>query len=448
MLKEPFLPLIEDDAQDDRMRRRATSVVLSATAALTLLLTVVGYLGFAGARLVGRRTELRVEQRLLAYDLSNRMRECRYALWVLGRYVQSNRQPLDPEVFKQRYERALNRLTAATPVIDHPAVEEQWRLAESKTQAFLAATRAAASAPPQARNTEAIDNLLVQSRDELRATLDVLSQVADEREDQISLEALQVQRAALVLVLLCVALALIGSIVSVRFVTVLFRRLEANKEAMTRISGMLLEKQEEAAQRFSQELHDELGQNLTALKADLRRMSRAEPPEQFEERKQRSLEILDQTIASTRNLSQLMHPRVLDDLGLAAALEWLAEGFSERTGIEVEHEIRISRRLAPGLRHQLFRIAQEALTNIARHAGATKAGIFVTERGGAGQATITLRVTDNGGGLSSTSVTTTGLGLAGMRARALMVGGALRLVSHNGSGVEIEVTAPAVRQDE
>lgn len=441
-------PIIESEASDRALRARALRFVVGATAAVALLLAVVVFLGLENARLVGLRAALRLEEKANSADLSGRLREARFGMYGIARRLPGRGEETAPEELTARFERAEDLLEAAAPPLEHPDVAAQWEKARAATKAFLDQARIDSHQITTARQHRALDELMNSAADELRATADAADRAADEREDAITARALRLQQAALILVLACAGVTLAGSAVSARFVTKLFHRLESNKEAMTRISGLLLEKQEEAAQRFSQELHDELGQNLTALKADLRRISRTESEESFDERKQRCLEILDQTISATRNLSQLLHPRVLDDLGLASALEWLAEGFSERTGISVEQNVQISHRLAPGLRHQLFRIAQEALTNIARHSGATKAGLFLTEQGVGDKKIITLRVTDNGTGLSSTSMASSGLGLAGMRARALMVGGVLKLDSNGSDGVKIEVTAPAVLQDE
>ena len=126
---------------------------------------------------------------------------------------------------------------------------------------------------------------------------------------------------------------------------------------------------------------------------------------------------------------------MLDDFGLDAGLRWLAEGFTQRTGIEVEYQSDFNGRLADETETHLFRIAQEALTNVARHSGATRVRLGLHAANG----TIQLSIADNGHGIQAEGA---GLGMTGMRARARNAGGEFSLRSSNGHGVEIEVTVP------
>jgi signal transduction histidine kinase len=140
-----------------------------------------------------------------------------------------------------------------------------------------------------------------------------------------------------------------------------------------------------------------------------------------------------------------LHPAILDHFGLAGGLRWLAEGYSQRTGTEVVVETPFEGRLHPDARAHLFRIAQEALTNISRHSEATRVEINLSQQGDQ----ILLQISDNGKGLrADATAAPKGLGLVGMRARARLAGGALTLQSKPGRGLRIQVRAPIGGRDD
>jgi signal transduction histidine kinase len=214
-----------------------------------------------------------------------------------------------------------------------------------------------------------------------------------------------------------------------------FQKLEWSTAELKRVSWHMLQGQEAAARRFSHELHDELGQQLTGLKATLTAISESE----FSNRRSMYLEMLDQSIKATRELSQLLRPVLLDDFGLHEGLRWLAEGFQERTGIAVNYSSNFSGRLADDTETQLFRIAQESLTNIARHSGATQVNLALSLE----KRSVHLLVEDNGCGLpKQRDQKSPSLGMIGMRARANQAGGELRLATSNLGGVQIQIDVP------
>jgi signal transduction histidine kinase len=135
----------------------------------------------------------------------------------------------------------------------------------------------------------------------------------------------------------------------------------------------------------------------------------------------------------------LLRPTILDDFGLEAALRWLCEGFTHRTGIQTEFKSGISGRLPDETETHLFRLAQEALTNVARHSGARHAAVTLDSQGGE----VRLSIRDDGRGLPAAGAGPRGMGMIGMRARARSVGGDLSVRSKAGQGVEIEVRVPA-----
>jgi signal transduction histidine kinase len=229
-----------------------------------------------------------------------------------------------------------------------------------------------------------------------------------------------------------VALALIFTVVTLRVVSQLIRQMEWQTAELGRVSWQIVEDQEATARRFSHELHDELGQSLTAVKTNLAALNGAEP------RMVDCIKLVDEAIGNVRQMSQLLRPTILDDFGLEAGLRWLAEGFASRTGIEVDVDSTYSGRLPDEAETHLFRIAQEALTNVARHSGARHVRIRLESVDGE----IRLSIQDDGRGLGAARSDGRGLGLIGMRARARSAGGDASVRSKPGEGVLIEVRVP------
>ncbi|HTC91789.1 MAG TPA: ATP-binding protein [Bryobacteraceae bacterium] len=230
----------------------------------------------------------------------------------------------------------------------------------------------------------------------------------------------------------CLLLALVCAIFTVRITTQLFRRMEQQSSDLARVTWHMLESQETAARRFSHELHDELGQSLTAIKANVTALDPFMPPDPA--RLEDCRRLIDEAIQNVRELSHLLRPTILDDFGLDAGIRWLAERFGQRTGIDVDYKSSFDGRLADETETHLFRIVQEALTNVARHSGATRVNIELARNGDR----VHLRVKDNGHGFTANG--SAGLGLVGMRARAQSVGGELQINSKD--GVVVDLWAP------
>ncbi len=231
-------------------------------------------------------------------------------------------------------------------------------------------------------------------------------------------------------------LAVLTAAYAMRWTLRLTRQLEEQAGELSRVSWQLLEKQETVARRFSHELHDELGQTLTALKANLVMIGSAEPLRQ--NLVEDCLQLVDSAIGTVREVSQLLRPTILDDFGLAAGLRWLCERFQQRTRMEVDFQCRLEERLPDELETHLFRIAQEALTNAARHSGATRITMELARDG----QQVRLRIADNGKGLAPDAAHSHGLGMVGMRARARSAGGELKIVTAPGKGLAVEAVIP------
>jgi signal transduction histidine kinase len=231
----------------------------------------------------------------------------------------------------------------------------------------------------------------------------------------------------------CLGLAVLCAGLTLRFAATTLHQLDRQANELNRVSWQMLQGQEEAARRFSHELHDELGQSLAAVKANLVALT----PGGFEERRADCIHLVDDSISNVRELSQLLRPVILDDFGLDAALRWLCERFQQRTGIGMTYESQVSLRLPERAETHLFRITQEALTNIARHAGATKVEVSLVSEGGR----VKLRIADNGKGISRSN-NGNGIGLVGMRARAVQAGGELSIRTPAGGGLEVFADLP------
>jgi signal transduction histidine kinase len=190
---------------------------------------------------------------------------------------------------------------------------------------------------------------------------------------------------------ICLLLSLLCAVITIWTTRRAFERLEWQAEELNRVSWQMLQDQEVVARRFSHELHDELGQSLTGLKSMLKRIR----PDELESRRQECVNILEDALTGVRELSQLLRPVILDDFGLDAGLRWLIDGFAERTPVTTNFVSFYPKRLDEDQETHLFRIAQEALTNISRHSNATEAMVELNVRDGR----VRLTIEDNGRGI-------------------------------------------------
>jgi signal transduction histidine kinase len=218
-----------------------------------------------------------------------------------------------------------------------------------------------------------------------------------------------------------------------------------NTQDLQRLSAKLITAQEEERRIIARELHDEVGQVLTAIKVELALAQNAVdaaggPPRLLADVRS----IADGALQTVRDLSHLLHPAMLDDLGLTAAIDWHLQSFGKRHDIRVQllHE-RMNERLLPETEAAAFRIVQEALTNAARHAHATSCRIYLQRLAN----TVLITIEDDGVGFDATEVSGSGarrgLGLLGIRERVAQLRGTLRLESSPGKGTRLTVELPA-----
>jgi signal transduction histidine kinase len=207
------------------------------------------------------------------------------------------------------------------------------------------------------------------------------------------------------------------------------------RDALRRV----VEGQELERRRLARELHDETGQALTSILLGLKRVEEAKTKEDARAAAAELRGEIVKTLQSVRRLAVELRPKALDDFGLVPALERLADAFSGDSGIAIDVQANLDEaRLPAEVETALYRIAQEALTNVAKHAGAGHVSVVVTRRDGA----VTVVVEDDGRGFGATGGDGDGLGLVGMKERVGLLGGRLAIESTEGSGTTIVAEVP------
>ena len=238
-----------------------------------------------------------------------------------------------------------------------------------------------------------------------------------------------------------------------RYYTVILRDITRRKQAedelrrqqqeLRDLSARVLEAREDEKTLLARELHDELGQLLTALKMDLAWLRERLPQEEELLEKARDMgEMLDKTVSSTRRISADLRPLMLDDLGLADAAGWLVDDFAKRSGVEARLELGAGpgfENMSKAVATAVYRALQESLTNIARHSGAQSAWVLLAVEDG----TVHFEVEDNGRGIAPEELAKArSLGLKGMRERITHLGGSLEIVRAPRGGTRVRARVP------
>jgi signal transduction histidine kinase len=221
-------------------------------------------------------------------------------------------------------------------------------------------------------------------------------------------------------------------------------QLESLNRELSRLSSRLMSAQDEERRRFARDLHDGIGQDLAAAKIMLEVMLQR-PSMRDDKSVGDASDIIDRAIQQVRSVSHLLHPPLLDEGGLCAALRWFLDGMSERSGIETTLDLQPPGfpRLPPHLETNVFRIVQEALTNVFRHSHARRAVVTLIHN----ERSLVLTVRDDGKGVGEQTMQfqpgSIGVGLGGMRERARELGGDLRMKNANpGTILEIVIPSP------
>lgn len=227
----------------------------------------------------------------------------------------------------------------------------------------------------------------------------------------------------------------------------LFEAVNHQREQLRALANRLTEVQEAERKQLARDLHDHLGQALTAISMNLTALKdELLPPvsPRIRERLVEASTLTDQTLEQVRELSLNLRPPMLDDLGLAPTLRWYIKQYAKRLNIETKFEVHgLAERLPSELETALYRVAQEALTNVARHAQASRVQLRLERKG----STIIASIEDNGQGFDvakviSREAAVKGTGLLGMRERVTLLGGHLDIHSRPGHGTQLLVKIP------
>lgn len=404
---------------------------------VVILLGLAGLVAVRDTRAIRSSAAVLVKEQLLIARLMHEVQVEENTLTeVLHRLVRTP-QTLDRSALLRELGEA--DLTLARLALDaqHTPRAKMWKELETTARSFSNQARQALDQDDPI--SEQIISILFDTHDDVvKLTDELLADSARhlaESDQKIEQQSRDLADESALLLGSCLVLAALCAAATIFFARHSIRRIEWQRDELNRVSWHMLQSQEETARRFSHELHDELGQSLAAVRANLTSSSQDDQTE----RRADCVQLVDEAIANVRELSQLLRPVILDDFGLDAGLRWLTEKFGQRTRIKIEYESCLAGRLHSDTETHLFRIAQEALTNIARHSQATKVIILLE----AEVAIVRLTIIDNGCGLApDRQESSASLGLIGMRARARECGGTLALQPAQPNGLRIVAEVP------
>ena len=346
-------------------------------------------------------------------------------------------------------------LTAYLPEVESAAEREHWARLQSELGDFwesreLALTDAGPRTPAQAALL--LRTRVVPRRETILEVLDQLAALQAEanlrRQQEANALYSQVRLRLMSMGGATLLAALIVAVMASRHVSRLQREIERqraaeerNRQDLERLSARLVDAQEAERRKLARELHDEVGQALTAVKMDIGIALRSDNRLRVKDALEEASELTETTLRGVRDLSQLLHPSMLDDFGLPTTLATYLRSFSQRTGIRAQLAETIEDRLVPAVEVGVYRIVQEAFNNIVQHSGATACVVSLSAGGGV----LRLVVEDNGRGLGPfprPADVRQGLGLIGMRERAQGLGGTFHIENAATGGTRISVTLP------
>ncbi|MCL6546540.1 MAG: hypothetical protein K6T61_15055 [Bryobacteraceae bacterium] len=412
-------------------------VLLAGFGLVILLLVVAGFVGTAGIRSIQRNAATIVQQQQEFAGLIDTLQHEQQALSAVFYNLSREPESIDRAKILAELDAADRNIREISRRTEGTAEEANGRQLGQATAEFTSEARRLLSQP---HPSSLLSRDLFQRHRQVTAIVARMAAVGRQKsleaQQMITVQSRRMLTQSVWFLAVSLALALVFTVATVRMTTDLFRKMEWQASELSRVSWHMLESQESAARRFSHELHDELGQTLTALKASLLTL---EQTGASGEKLRDCLELVEDALRNVRELSHLLHPTVLDDFGLDSSLRWLAEKFTERTGIAVNYQSNFSGRLTEDAEIHLFRIAQEALTNVARHSKAHRVEVSLN----ANRSQIRLKIADNGVGLpDSRGIAERGFGMVGMRARARGAGGELVVHSRPGQGLTVEAVIP------
>jgi len=437
------------------MKSRATLVLTAAALVQTALLIL------ALAVLVQRLRDVRADltrqetgQRNLLHQLVDTERAMYRTSILLRDYVLAPREEqsaVHVELSDVLHDLATHPITGTS--VKSPGLRTAVQHAEATRQEFVARARALAALDEPGRRAlgqHFLPRQLAPLREQFSAAareMDTLVRSLGDDRNRDMAESLQGIQTWIVRILsgaAAVGLLLAGfGLVRVRHYErermVHLRHLEQAEEDLRGLSQKLVESQETERKRISRELHDEVGQNLTALRVQLGQIQ----PDGRDSRANlaQATELADRCLRTVREIARGLRPAMLDDLGLGPALQWLGRDFSRNSALDVDVQVEGELSgLDESQRTCLYRVVQESLTNCAKHSGAASARVVLHES----PAEIILTVQDRGHGFAP--VPRGGIGLLGMRERVEELEGELAVVSSPQAGTLIRATLPKTRR--
>ncbi len=420
------------------MDKRIIRILAGAFLLVLLLAVVAGAAGIRSLYSIQRSASDLVAELRIASDLVVQVQAQMGNLHAVTLRLAKDPAAIDTEHVLSSIRQAESRIASIAGSRSGMAEEERWRELEAASKRFSEEVQASLSLqnPPAVASED-----LVARYQELTSVASGLINLSYQRaigaQGEIDRLSRRLLNETLFAVGLTVSAGLVFAILVLRLTARLLTQMDSQANELSRVTWQMLENQEETARRFSHELHDELGQSLTAIKANLAAHIQVHPSERQQWRD--CLGLVDEAIENVREMSRLLHPRVLDDFGLVAALQSMVERLAQHTGLEIQFDTNVDRRLPLDTATSLYRIAQEALTNVVRHANASAATVRLWREDGR----VSLSISDNGVGLPEFGpATRDGLGLAGIAARARHSGGAFEIGQAEDGGARIRVDVP------
>lgn len=406
----------------------------------TMVMVLLGFAGWIATRdsaAIRQSAGRLVREQLLMARLLHEVQVEQNALTAILHQLAKSGAPDDPGRLLEELEAADETIRSLSSEAGQKRGRKKWEELEQRVGAFTEEARrflsGSTGTPP--RDTR----ILFDHHDEVVRLVDGMLAESSSRltgaDGELEVQSMELERESALLLGASLAMALVCAVATVLFAARNIRRIEWQAEELNRVSWQMLQSQEAAARRFSHELHDELGQSLAAARASLRKMNAGD----LDESREDCIGLIDGAISNVRELSQLLRPVILDDFGLDAGLRFLIDKFAQRTRLKVEFDSNVSGRFHEETETHIFRITQEALTNIARHSGATQAQISLQQRG----RFLKLLIEDDGRGLMKPEQRSSSIGMTGMRARARQSGGELEVGNVRPHGLRISVTVPA-----
>ena len=415
-------------------QRRVFVLLMCGFAVMAVLLGMDAWVGYRGTASVRSAVAVLTDDQLIRAPLIDDVEKLQSEVTSIERRIPGN-SAAENDRLRAETDR-LYRQSAAlfSRISPNDPQLEAWRAAQHDLISAVTGINLVLADPA---NAEAELAALATDRERLLSRVADIAQASADRADtdRIQIEGITRKQSLedRLLLVACLAVACLFLWSSVR----IYRQMIEQAEELNNVSWQLLEKQETLARRLSRDLHDELGQNLTALKTNFSRhsFSSCVDPAWMKD----CTELLRDSIQSAHEISQLLRPTLLDDFGLDTALAWLCDRFEDRHKVRTKYISDVRCRLDENMETHLFRLAQEALTNIARHAEASYVSVTLAHD----PAGARLEIRDNGIGLPGDSVHSAGsFGLTGMKARARSLNGEMRIRSEPGRGTLIEVTFP------